>query len=222
MLAIALIIGTVCMEAVMLICCRWYGFSVWKVIPSAMMLTIVGFLSVMLMYYIENGKVGGLSFFGAVLFVPVFWIVIAGLLRLPYKLSLDMTAPSICIMLAIMKLECLRSGCCTGRFLYQSKDGVAIYFPSRQVECANAIILMLVLMHFIRKGKYKERIYPVFMILFGTTRFILNWFRYTEKMFLFHIPAGNFWTVVSICVGILWISIENSRRICLEQQKQSI
>jgi prolipoprotein diacylglyceryltransferase len=70
---------------------------------------------------------------------------------------------------------------------------------------------MLVLLYLMKKGKYRERIYPVFMILYGITRFILNWFRHTIKPFLWGIPAGNIWAVVSLCVGIIWITIERRK-----------
>lgn len=210
-LVCSLMIGTVGMFAVMLVCRRWYSLSMGKTVLTTMLLVLSGVVSVKIMFFIENGGLGGLSFFGAVLFVPIFWILVARSLRLPYKESLDMVAPSICIMLAVMKVNCMRGGCCGGRFLYVTGDKVPVYFPSRQVECANAIILMLVLLYLMKKGKYRERIYPVFMILYGITRFILNWFRYTSTPFLWGIPAGNIWAVVSLGVGILWILVERRK-----------
>lgn len=208
----ALTLGTVLMFSVMLICNRAYGFRVGKIAATALLLTFAGVLSVKLMYFIENGSFSGQSFFGAIFFVPLLFVPITLLLRLPYRSVLDLCAPSICIMLAIMKLECLRSGCCIGKFLYFNADGKGVRFPSRELELAAALIIMAVLIMFIRKGKLGGKIYPVFMIVYGIARFILNWFRETTP-FIFGLPAGNFWSIISVIAGAIWlISLERSRQ----------
>lgn len=203
-LIIALSIGTVLMLGVMLVCRQWYHFQYWKTILTAPILTLFGLLSVKILFFIENGTWKGLSFFGAVLLIPLWFILVARLLKESYLRLLDNCAPAICIMLALMKLECVLTGCCKGRILYENAAGGAVRFPSQVVELVNALAVMVILMLFMRKQKYLGKIYPLFMIIYGGTRFFWNLFRQTEP-FIWIMPAGNFWALVSIAIGLVWL-----------------
>lgn len=208
-LLVALALGTIVMLLIMMICRKWVQIGKIKMVLFSVLLTACGFASVKLMYFIENGDFVGLSFFGAILFVPLFLIVVSFLMKELLKKLLDLSAPAICGMLAIMKLECIRSGCCGGRLLYSYYEEGAIkgvYFPSQIVELLNSLMVMVILMLFMRKPKYQGKIYPLFMIIYGGTRFIWNLFRQTEP-FIWIVPAGNFWSVVSILIGCAWLLI---------------
>lgn len=85
---------------------RYERASIWKMLVLGFILTVTGVAGTMLMFYIESGRFGGTSFFGAPLFVPVL-ILPAMLMHLSYKDILNLSAPSECLMLAIMKLDCL-------------------------------------------------------------------------------------------------------------------
>ena len=207
----ALALGTIVMLLIMLICRKWIAIGKLKIPLFAVLLTACGFASVKIMFFIENREWSGLSFFGAIFFVPLFLFLVAFIIREPLKKLMDLSAPSICGMLAIMKLECIRSGCCGGRLLYSYyKDGAinGVYFPSQIVEFVNALAVMVILMLFMRKSKYQGKIYPLFMIIYGGTRFLWNLFRQTEP-FIWIMPAGNFWSLISIMLGCAWLIVLN-------------
>lgn len=201
-----LIIGTVAMFLTMLICRRYIEITLFKTVLFSVLLTISGFVSVKLMFFIENGEWNGLSFFGAVIFVPLFLILVSYLIKERFVKLLNLSAPSICVMLALMKVQCLLTGCCKGRVLYENAAGEVVRFPSQIVELANALVIMAILMLFMRKAKYQGKIYPLFMIIYGGTRFLWNLFRQTEP-FIWIMPAGNLWALVSIAIGLVWLLI---------------
>lgn len=205
-LLILLAVGTGAMLAVMLLCRKWYPIPLWKVFVLAPVLTVAGVFSVKLMFFLENGfkSWDGLSFFGAVFFIPVIFILVAWLLRIPYGQLMDLCAPSVSVMLAIVKVNCMVKGCCLGRMICFTELGEYIFFPSREVEMAAALILAAILLLLMRKDSRKGTIYPLFMILYGTTRFVLNFFRDTQP-FVFGLAAGTFWSIISVLLGVGWL-----------------
>lgn len=207
---IALALGTVVMLAIMLICRRWLPMEKLKTAAFAVLLTVCGLASVKIMAFVESGSWGGQSFFGAVFLEPLFLLLLAVILREKWETLLDLSAPSICGMLMIMKLECLRSGCCNGRILYKDA-GTVIRFPSQLVELIAALALAVFLILLIREAKQKGKIYPIFMVSYGAVRFVLNLFRDTTP-FVWILPAGNFWSLIAIAVGILWLMLLKRRQ----------
>lgn len=206
-------LGTLAMMGVMIDGHQYYKeITVWKGIVSAIILTIAGVLGAKLMYVIENGgRYGGTSFYGAVFLAPIVMAILAFLLRINGRELLDLCAPSECVMLVALKVLCQINGCCYGRILFQRAGGEEVRFPSQIAEAANGVILFLILEFLIRKRKWSRNIYPIYLILYGITRFGLNWFRDTEA-FIAGLPAGNFWSLVAIGTGGIWLSAGTRRR----------
>lgn len=206
-------LGTIFMLIAMLHYGKKHQIMRWKTVISTLCLTLSGVLGTKIMYWIETGRSGGLSFFGAIFLIPLLMSLIALVLRIPVGTLLDMCALAECLMLAIMKLSCLYSGCCKGRVLYES-NVFEIRFPSQIVEMITILVIFLVLTRSMRKNVYSNEIYAQYMILYGSTRFVLNILRDT-KPFVWILPAGNFWSLISISIGILWILLikKNQTRV---------
>lgn len=209
-LIVALVAGTLIMLIIMLICKRWITIGIPKTVAFAVLLTACGLASVKIMFFIESGGWSGLSFFGAVFFEPVFLLLLALILREKWKTLLDLSAPSICGMLMVMKLHCIRFNCCKGRVLFENAAGEAVRFPSQVVELVAALVLAVVLIRMMREEKNRGKIYPLFMVSYGVSRFILNLCRETTP-FVWILPAGNFWSLVAIVIGLLWLLILKKR-----------
>ncbi len=198
-------VGAIAMMAVMLFPRLWQVWlPIWKTLLSAAVLTVLGVLGAKIMFLLESGFWAGASFYGAVFFPPLFMVLLALLLHVPPLDLLDLCAPAECVMLAILKIQCAVNGCCGGILLTTTADGVYIRFPSQIVELLNALALMIVLLHFIHKGVWRGRIYPMYMLLYGITRFVFNLLRDTTP-FLLGLPAGNFWSLISIMIALIWI-----------------
>lgn len=217
---ISLAVGTIAMAAVMLLPRRWQaGLPMWKTLLSAAVLTVLGVLGAKLMFLIESGFWAGTSFYGAVFFPPLIMVLLALLLRVPPLALLDLCAPAECVMLAILKMQCAVNGCCVGILLTITADGTYIRFPSQIIELLNALVLMVMLLWLIRKGTWQGRIYPIYMLLYGITRFILNLLRDT-KPFLLGLPAGNFWSLVAIVIALIWLRLAHPQKGVAESEKE--
>ncbi|MBR2914488.1 MAG: prolipoprotein diacylglyceryl transferase [Clostridia bacterium] len=205
-LIIFLIIGTVLMCGPIVLVAKKHMIGTIKAIAATVILTVCGTSGTLLMYYIENGKFGGLSFFGAVFLVPIVFVLVALILRVPYNKLMDCCAVGECVMLALMKVHCILSGCCIGRPLYVTEKG-DVLFPSRSVELVVAIIIFAILFFWAMKGKFTGQLYAWYLVIYGLTRFVLNIFReawVTKQMLL---PFGNIWSLVAIFVGVIWLLV---------------
>ena len=181
--------------------------AIWKMVVLTVWLTITGVLGTMILAYIETGKIGGTSFYGAVLLVPVL-ISPAKLMEITYKDILNLCAPAECAMLVVMRFDCLDKGCCFGRYLPQ----LGFQFPSQIVEMVVGVTVMLTLIRMHRKDR-QALLYPWYMILYGILRFLINGFRYggTNPWFL-GLSQGHFWSLVSVAVGTAWLLLGKVRR----------
>lgn len=181
---------------------RFPQIKVWKYPLISIFLTIAGVAGTMLLFFVETGRFGGTSFYGAVLFVPLLMLP-AMLLRISFRDLMDLCAPAECLMLTIMKIDCLTSGCCIGRYL----PSLRFQFPSQIVEMITAFFIMLILLHLETKGNFRGKLYAWYMIIYGTARFALNWLRYGLTPFVLGLPAGNFWSVVAVVIGLVWLAL---------------
>ena len=193
--------GTIGMLILMLLRRKAFPqIRIWKFPIISILLTLAGVSGAMLMFYIESGKFGGTSFFGAILFIPLL-LLPALLLRIRYSTLMDLCAPAECLMLAFMKVDCLVSDCCIGKYL----PALEIQFPSQIVEMLTILVIMLILLQQERSGNNKGKLYGYYLIFYGVTRFVLNWFRYGLTPFVWILPAGNFWSIVAVIAGIFWL-----------------
>lgn len=205
MIYLFLLIGCVGMFISVFIQSFKYKICLWKSIVIALALTVFGTLGAMLMFFVENGYFDGFSFFGAIFLIPIVFYPLALLIREKYSNVMDSSAPAGCVILIIMRVNCIRSNCCRGMSLYMAEDGSDIRFPVREAEITFAVILCVLLIILSYKGKLNGILYPAYMISYGVGRFILNCFRmefYTTDMIL---PFGNIWAIVSVVTGIIWI-----------------
>ena len=201
----ALLGGTLAMLLLIVVLMKSYSVALWKSIPVSLILTITGTVGTYIWFFVENSWFGGRSYYGAVFFVPLAFFCFAKVMRMAYGDLMDFCAPAECIMLAIMKYQCLIDGCCAGKTLRFFNDSFIMVFPSQMVELGNALLLVVVLMVIALKQKHREKVYPLYMILYGTSRFILNWFRKDAEPLLMGLPEGNVWSLLAIAVGIMWL-----------------
>lgn len=176
--------------------------AAWKIPIISILLTISGVAGAMLMHYIESGNFSGTSFFGALLFIPIFMLPALLLVR-SFNTLMDLCAPAECLMLAFLKIDCLMSDCCIGKFL----PALGFQFPSQIVEMIVILIIMVVLLRIERAPGRQGQLYSWYLILYGATRFPLNLFRYGVAPFVWILPAGNFWSLIAIAGGTTWLRL---------------
>ncbi len=200
------LIGTAVMFVLALIRRKEYLFTASQSAILTFLLAFSGVIGAKLMFMLESlewdfSLSGGISFYGSVLLIPVLSILISSAFRIKYLKLLDFYAPMICAMLAVMKLNCLRSGCCGGILLYTSDAGKEIHFPSQIAELLIAFAIMMFLLKFEEKSENGGLSYPIFLLVYGILRFTANFFRKDLVPLVWIIPGGHLWSLVSIIIG---------------------
>lgn len=186
--------------------------ALWKMIVLTVWLTITGVLGTMILAYIESGKFGGTSFYGAVLMVPVL-IMPAMLMKITHKDILNLCAPAECAMLLIMRFDCLDKGCCFGKYL----PNLGFQFPSQITEMIVALAVMIILVRMHRKNS-QIQLYPWYMIMYGVLRFCIQGLRYGgTNPWILGLSAGHFWSLVSITIGVIWLLLSKERKPVLKK-----
>ena len=201
-LLVVLFAGVILMCIPISIQMKWYAISPRKSIVISVALVLTGVFGSQLWYFIENLSFGGRSFYGAIAFAPIVFFPLSKFLRLTYCETMDFVAPAGCLTLALVKVQCLRDGCCIGKILYIDENQMYVRFPSQIVELVIFLILSIVLFVLSKKEKQRGTIYVWFLLLYGITRFILNWFRAESEPFALGLTAGCFWSLCSIVVAV--------------------
>lgn len=207
-LAIFLIIGAILMCIPIALQMKWYGIALWKISIVSISIVITGFFGSEILFFLENGFWGGKSFFGAIFLSPLTFFFVAKLIRIPYLESLDICATAGCLILALLKVQCLVEGCCQGITLFMNSDYVYVRFPSQIVEFVVALILVVVLLVLSHNKANRGRIYPMTLVMYGMARFVLNFLRddwdRAHNMNL-PIPIGNIWSIIAVAIGVTWL-----------------
>ena len=207
---LALIGGSIARIPALYIQGRRKNCRTWKIVPLTALLTVFELAGTMILFYVENGYFSGMSYYGGILLMPLFCVIVAILFHIPYLDLMDMCGAAAGGMLAVMRLQCVYFGCCNGIEISLS-DSVAFAFPSPIVELVTVLVLMCIVIYLGKYEKYQGKLYPIYLILYGSTRFVLNWFRSGNEPFVWILPPGNFWSLVAIAIGILWVMLMNMR-----------
>lgn len=153
----------------------------------------------------SDPRSAGMSLFGALFFLPVFYALGAKSSRRNLKLVFDDL--SLCVMTALMcvRVNCIISGCCLGCMIAET----GMRWPTREVEIAFWAILLIVSVLKKERGYCKGSLYPFMLMVYGVFRFVIEFLREGTPIFgPFHI--AHIWAIVSFLIGsaIYFILIE--------------
>ncbi len=146
---------------------------------------------------------GSLNYFGSLFTFPLMFFPISIILGVNPIEYFDRLAPVYPLTLVPIKLACFCAGCCAGiecdhGLYFPANDEVQ--FPVQLVEAGCALIIFLILNKYRHNAK-KGTVFPLFVILYCSTRFISEFWRGEENVFgvlkVYHILC-----LVGIAVGI--------------------
>lgn len=178
------------------------SISTCKIFIVSLLHTISGVLCVKLFAGIENfGNPfnSGMSLFGSIFFLPIFYFILAKLLNKRAKDIFDIFTLCLISALLIVRFNCIIQGCCRGIFLPNSDT---VRFPTREIEIVFHIIIFIYFFIKIKKPHIRGDIYPQYMIFYGGFRFIEEFFRANKVIMLNHIHLSHIWAVVCFVVGL--------------------
>lgn len=183
---------------------KWYAVLLFSVLHTA-----VGVCSVKVFAFLESGDIGDMSLFGAVFFMPVAYWLGARLAKRPYGKVCDAFTPCMLFTLMCARVNCMITGCCTGLHI----PGTHFRFPTRELEVLYYIIMLVLLIPRVKKGRNPGGIYPLYMASYGAFRFADEFFRTSSTGMLFHL--AHVWAVIAFAVGLsvyMEINARNHRR----------
>lgn len=169
------------------------------IIALAIVHTLVGVVSVKLFAGLEslsNPLDGGMSLFGAVFILPIFYALGSKIFSRNPRDVFDVFTFCVVSTLLIVRLNCINNGCCVGKLIPGSDT---LRFFTREAEMVFHAAVLIILFARIKKEKaIKGDTFPLYMMLYGTFRFIEEFFRAGGSGVL-HI--AHIWAVLSIVIG---------------------
>jgi phosphatidylglycerol:prolipoprotein diacylglycerol transferase len=220
---LAMFLGYVAMVVLMLLPKRraLYRLSRPKSVLFATAVLIAGLLGCKILYIIEcfdyvlkHGlTIGGFSFFGAALLVPLLMLLVGKAFKLSPAESLDNSAVCVVAMLGTIRIGCFCNGCCGGRiFFFKNFD---FSFPTQLIELVcDALILVWLLRTESRPGN-RGRLYGRFLLSYGIARFFIEFLRSTPKDWL-GLSHGQWFALIAIIAGAVAELIYFDKRVKLE------
>ncbi len=154
---------------------------------------------------LENGlTLGGFSFFGAALLVPVLMLLFGLAFRMKINDTLDNCAVCVLAMLGTIRIGCFLNGCCGGRPI--ALFGRTVTFPTQIIEAIFdiGILVWLVMIELRSEKMTRGTLYPLFLISYGTVRFFIEFLRDTAKDWL-GMSHGQWFSIIAVVAGIVWL-----------------
>lgn len=164
--------------------------------------------------------VSGVCIFGALMFLPIFMLILSIGSREKYRKLMDYMTPGIFFILGCAKFGCLLGGCCHG---IPDENGVYNHnldytvFPVQLYEsiCTFTVVAILIAIMLVRKGNSPKirygSLYPIGTILYCCCRFFWENYRYyeieVEYNFLGSLTYWQHWAIIAIIVSVVWMII---------------
>ena len=170
-----------------------------------------------IMFWMETGfrSWGGNNIVRIFIYVPVFGLPVAKLLKVDKLKALSLLSFAPLLVHGVSHYGCIFFGCCSG---YPFPGGIynPFYqdyrFPIQPIEAMGAVAIVGYLFYRARKKKYVPDglEYPIMLTLFGSSRFVFEFFRNNEKMF-WGISNLAVHALFMFIVGVVWIILAKKK-----------
>lgn len=187
-----------------------------------------------------NTNKGAMSLFGAVFFMPLFFLLGAKLFKRSPRLVCDIFTPCLVFTVLLARINCLINGCCIGTVI-SSNSGKVFRWPVRELEILFYIAILVFFIpqdiYFYREGSKRTisggfmskwfdafipgSLYPLYMLSYGVLRFILEFVRDINVGSIFKKPnpsifhLAHLWAFLAIGTGVIFLfelKEENKRK----------
>lgn len=146
------------------------------------------------------------NYFGKLIFSPILVAFFCLLLGIDVFKQMDIITPALPLALAVSKFGCFCTGCCRGvvsSFGFYNYKTNQTEFPSQLLEMALAFGIFVFLMIWKKKAK-EGTIFPIYLILYSSTRFFSEFTRAEGNVFFF-LKTYHILCLIGIIVGILML-----------------
>ena len=190
-----------------------YNLTTVQAITFSVVMASVGFLGSKGLYILEhlpgslnsNFTIAGQSFYGLLFLVAICSVLLGHFWGLKVDERTDICAPPLALFMVFLRIGCMTAGCCAGIYLGNFQ------VPTQLIEAiANAGLLSL-LLYYEAVDKWRGIRYPGFMLLYGSFRFFIEFFRASEAD-ICGLSKGQWLSLAAIFVGIVWIARVRRRK----------
>lgn len=188
-----------------------------RTVICVMLSCITAYVFMMVLFWIRYGVFGGQNVVRVIVFLPAIMIAWGRIFRISVSAILDMTAPIACISQTFGKIGCQVVGCCYSWWEMNYGLYNPIYhkylFPIQLLEgLISMIIAVLLIAETLKKNaKTDGWLMPWSLVLFGSTRFFLEFLRDNEKLFA-GISELALWAALMTLEGGIWLAIKYARK----------
>ena len=187
-----------------------YRIPLRKAIPFVAVVYSVSVAWMFFLQWAESGfkNFGGNNIVRIFVWVPIFAYPMCKCLKLDFRTACDYLAPVVCVQHGVSHFGCMAGGCCYGfpweSGIYNHALGYKT-FPIQPIEALAAVAIVLFIWLKERKNEFKVtgEYYPLMLILFGYSRFIFEFGRDNEKLFL-GISSLAIHALIMGIVGTAW------------------
>lgn len=199
---ILLSLGTAGMFACLCARRKRFSLNVAQAAVFTLLLTLVGVAGAMLLYWLETGEFGGVSFFGSLFLIPLLMPLVGLLFWLKPGQTLDICGPCVAVMIGCMRFNCVLNGCCGG---WQVCLGnLCFSWPTQALDSIGDFAILIWLLQLEKRGEKQNLLYPLLLIAYSVMRFLLEFLRDTAKDWLC-MSHGQWFALVAIALSVLWI-----------------
>jgi len=188
-----------------------YKIPLKKAIPFVVIVYAIAVAWMFFLYWAESGfkNFGGNNIVRIFVWVPLIAWPFCRLFKLDFRTMCDYLAPVVCVQHGVSHFGCMFGGCCHS---YEWSHGIYNHilkyktFPIQPIEALVAVGIVLYIWLREKKSGFKVTgaYYPLMLVLFGYSRFLLEFARDNEKLF-FGISNLAIHALIMGLVGTAWL-----------------
>lgn len=181
--------------------------------------------SIKTFFYAIGYIFGGWVFYGGFIGGAIAFLIACKIRREKPKKYLDVFACMVPLFHAFGRIGCFLGGCCYGieshigftytHSLIESANHVR-RFPIQLVESLYLFIIFFALNYLLRKGKFKDKLCYLYLILYPVGRFIFEFFRGdTYRGFLWIFSTSQWISIILFIIGVCGLikSCRNKKKV---------
>ena len=196
----------------------WYGgkYGIGK--KQSLFITLFAYplvyIWIYIEYWIESGfrDFGGNNIVRGFVYMPLIAYPFFRMMKVRFKNGCDFIAPCVCLTMFVSHIGCIFPGCCHGyecpSFGIYNIATQTYVFPVQLFEAVTALAVALIVVRRAKARGYASdgRSYPLMLVLYGSTRFLWEFARDNEKIWLgcsvlaFHALFMTLVGAVALCI----------------------
>ena len=150
------------------------------------------------------------NYFCALFFGPIVVIGAQLIVGMDFRRGTDLLTPFFALDMGLGKIACFCAGCCygvewtNGMFNYNTGR---IEFPVQLLEVFVGVLLSAILFFYLTKRKGTGRAYPLYMILYGSTRFFTEFLRGDHIANWMGMKPYQVLCLCAVIIGACWLVV---------------